>query len=200
MNEKERKVRDYWVGRFSSHLLEKKDLFQEAWIVYLRCQRGFDSEKSSFHTYYANCLRNHFINLYNKRVKNLQFVGLTLDDPLEDGGCVVDNQPSDRWSPEEKVVWDSLLGYVRGRLSGLAKQVFEAKVLSNLEMLPFCRKGTLKEMTNTDLGKYLGVNRNEVKKCDFAIMRAVLLALDYSMEDIYEGAEKWGVSVSIGGN
>jgi len=178
------KVRKYWVDRFESSILERDDLLQQGYIVFLHCQSYWNPKKSKFSTFYSWCLRNAFKNMYKKRSRE---VGELDNGVLQK---YIENElKTTSWMTEEQLLWDDLITEVERRLSGMSLEVFRVIIERPLELVNITRSGNV---TWTSLGKYFKVSRNVIKKLDYQIRRAVLLALDVSPKKIRDilGAKK----------
>jgi len=178
MTVKERKTVIYWVKEFTSSLLDSDDLMQEAFLVYLNSRENYQEGRSSFYTFFSNCLHNHFTNLYNRRKQGIELVAITLDDPVdsnrEDGETVGKSIASCKWTPLEQLEWEELLQKVEERLDTIALQIFVIRTRECPLELSEQVKG--KHISDTRLASYLGVKRKVVTAANKRIKRAVLLA------------------------
>lgn len=192
MGTKAKQAAKYWVDKFSpaDGILDREDLDQEAYLVFIHCQSNHDPSRSSFITFYSRCLRNHFVDLYRYRAKLLDREQLTLDVTLEyhdesyNGEVVMtvlDLLPSRSWTLEEDMRWRELISEVEGHLSGLALKVFQVIMDSPLELLKLTKTGRI---TRTALRKYFGVKIAVIDASKSTMCRAVLLALGEKPKEI----------------
>lgn len=170
---------------------DREDLLQEAYLVYRKCIRKYDSSMGTkFSTYFRRCLRNRLIDI--GRIKGED---LTLDLPLsytEDGiehlTTVIDNVANDKWSPEEYLLWEDIVTKAESYLSGIALQVFRLK-LSAPNNLVLIKDG--KDITlNEAIVRGYGITRKRMELIDRKVRRAVLLALDYTPDEVLEFLQK----------
>lgn len=170
---------------------DREDLLQIAYLVYRRCIKDYDSSiGAKFSTYYRRCLRNRLIDI--GRIKGED---LALDLPIsytEDGiehlTIVIDNVADGKWSPEEYLLWEDIVTKAESYLSGLALQVFRLK-LSAPNNLALIKEG--KDITlNEAIVRGYGITRERMAEIDLQVRRAVLLALDYTPDEVLEFLEK----------
>lgn len=170
---------------------DREDLLQEAYLVYRRCIIDYDSSMGTkFSTYYRRCLRNRLIDI--GRVKGED---LTLDSSLPyTEGCiehlttVIDNVSDGKWNPEEYLLWNDIVTKAESYLSGIALQVFRLK-LSAPNDLALIKEG--KDVTlNEAIVRGYGITRKRMEVIDREVRRAVLLALDYTPNEILEFLNK----------
>lgn len=182
------------VGEFLS-IGDRKDLLQDAYIVYRRCLRKYDKFKGTkFSTYFRRCLRNHLID--KGRIKGED---LALDLPLSDTeegiehlATVIDNVSDGKWSPEEYLLWEDIVTKAESYLSGLALQVFRLKISApnDLALIKEGKEITIDEAvvrgySRKKNNKYI-ITRKDMKEIDLKLRRAVLLALDYTPEEVLD--------------
>lgn len=191
------KTKQHLVSKFKSNLLEEEDLSQEAWVMFLERQEKYDPDKGSENTFFSNCLKNRFIDLYRKRSREVNIMELNLDDPVEvdmindsEDLSLGDMVPATTWNPEQYLEWECLVEEVSDRLHGLAKKVFDLKLDPNLDLLEVCRNGDASNATITDQAKYFSdkyfkISRNVVKRSEDEVKDTVLEVLGLSDEKNY---------------
>ena len=174
---------------------DSDDLLQDAYLIYRKCLNRYDrSKKTKFSTYFSICLKNHFIDM-----RRVQEDSLTLDQPvsyIEDSiehlTTVIDNVSDGKWSPEEYLLWDSIVTKAESYLSGIALEVFRLKLSapSDLVLIKDGKEITLNEAIVRGYGrrknkKYI-ITRKDMKEIDLKLRKAVLLALDYTPEEVLD--------------
>ncbi len=191
MGTKAKAVAKYWVDKFSKGVLERDELESQSYMTFLICQDKWDKGRGAFTTFYSSCLKNKFFSMLKERKKHLQELGRMIDpdmnetkdnpDREDEYTKIYERLKTPEWVTEEAMLWDELIQDVERRLSGLALEVFRVMVNRPVELINLSRTGNV---TWTSLGKYFSVSRNVIKKLDYSIRRAVLLALDASPRKI----------------
>lgn len=170
---------------------DREDLLQEAYLVYRKCIKDYDSSMGTkFSTYYRRCLKNRLID-----IGKIEEEDLTLDSPLsytEDGiehlTTVIDNVANGKWNPEEYLLWEDIVTKAESYLSGIALQIFRLK-LSAPNDLALIKDG--KDITlNEAIVRGYGITRKRMEVIDREVRRAVLLALDYTPDEVLEFLNK----------
>ncbi len=170
---------------------DREDLLQEAYIVYRRCIREYDKSKGvKFSTYYRRCLSSRLIDIGRIIGEDLTLDSLLpyTEDGIEHLTTVIDKVADGKWNPEEYLLWEDIVTKAESYLSGIALQVFRLK-LSAPNDLALIKEG--KDITlNEAIVRGYGITRKRMEVIDRDVRRAVLLALDYTPNEVLEFLEK----------
>lgn len=194
------------MSRFQSAVLEKDELWQEAYLVYRDCQDHYNPNNGAvFPTFFSTCLRNHFVDLYRTRVQQRERTQLTLDITLDlpkeeredfpygfgSGGgswaTVLDLVSDYRWTPEQSIEWDGLVQDVEERLCLSALKVFRMMVYKPEELLKLSGNG---KVTQAAVCQYFNLSQAAARPLIRSIKRAVLLALGKSPMDVHKALRR----------
>ena len=180
LNYEEKSVVNYQVNKYSSWLLEREDLEQEAYLVFLKSRETFDENNGAkFKTYFSRLLERHFINLYKR--EDMKHKGVIsgnfaytdeMDEESEED--ILNLISNGKWNPEDFVIWSSLVEEISGRLDGLALGVFEESVDPSIELYRASRMGRL---SLTDFANRFGVSRADIRQALVRVKQSTLLAL-----------------------
>ena len=170
---------------------DKDDLLQDAYLVYRKCLKKYDKSKGTkFSTYFRVCLKNHFIDIGRIQVENFvldQPVSYT-EDGIEHLTTVIDNVSSGKWTPEDYLLWEDIVTKAESYLSGIALQIFRRKLSAPNDLALI--KGGKDTTLNESIVRGYGITRKRMELIDREVRRAVLLALDYTPEEVLEFLSK----------
>ena len=180
LNQEEKSVVNYQVNKFSSWLLEKDDLEQEAYLIFLKSRETFDENNGTkFKTYFSRLLERHFINLYHRedmKHKGVLSGNIVQTDEIDEESeeDILNLISSGKWTPEDSMLWSSLVEEISGRLDGLALGVFEESVDPSIELYKASRMGRL---SLTDFANRFGVSRADIRQALVRVKQSTLIAL-----------------------
>jgi hypothetical protein len=105
---------------------EEDDLKQEAYLMFLECQKTWNKDRGAFSTYYNTFLRNYFLTLLEREDKRRR---KHVYDESEDGiTSLFDIIPSSQWQSDDILEYEELIKYVESRLNGIYLKVFRVKL------------------------------------------------------------------------
>ncbi|GFR35987.1 sigma-70 family RNA polymerase sigma factor [Thermobrachium celere] len=80
-----------------------EDAYQEAVLAILQVLRGFDEKKGDFNAY-IKCSVIYSVKAFSKKIKE----NISLDEELEDGGCLYDLIPDEGCLEEDYIMEDQI--------------------------------------------------------------------------------------------
>lgn len=171
-------VAEYFIDKFSSNTLEKDDLRQEAYLIFLKAQETYNPEKRvGFKTWYSQAVKNHFIDLYRRDKKRIgRHVSISVDEAVFD---LIDC----KLGPEDLYVYETLIVEIKSRLNGLAFKLFELKLnpYPIRERFPDAPKNELAFMY---FRKYLDCTVSEMQSALVDIQKSLYIALGKRSREI----------------
>lgn len=175
MEVKALEVRDYHVRKFVSYMLERQDLEQEAYLVYIKsCETFKEGKGTKFVTWYSRLLNNHFVSLYRKERRWFDRRFISSEENEND---VIESARDNSWTPEQVMVWNELVTEIEGRLSGLPLELFQARLDVPVEIVR-------RNITLTAYAQYFKVSRKDIREAMRIIQKSVLIALGKRSNEI----------------
>lgn len=120
------KVKNYQSKSFAKSMIynEEEDLKQEAYLMFVECQKTWNKDRGAFSTYYNTFLRNHFLTLLQKESK---IRGRNVYDESWDVS-LFDLIPTPQWQVDDLLEYEELVAYVESCLDDIYLRVFRAKI------------------------------------------------------------------------
>jgi hypothetical protein len=172
------KVNKYQSESFAKSMLynEEEDLKQEAYLMFVECQKTWNKDRGAFSTYYNTFLRNHFLTLLKNENKMRD---RNVYDDSEETCSLFDMIPSSQWQADDMLEYEELVKCVESRLDGIFLKVFRAK----LEMpIDFESKTKTTKVNCRTLAIYFNTKFPEMIKINRVLQDITLTAVKNYME------------------